>query len=216
MPVKKLKEFLDKEKIKYVSIVHSPAYTAQEVAASAHITGKELAKTVIVHLDGETAMAVLPANRKIVLQDLREVTGSDQVKFVPEDEFKKQFPDCKTGAMPPFGNLYGMEVYAAASLAQNEQIAFNAGSHTDRKTSSRSSSPIARRGPCPPSATFTGWKCMQRRPWHRMSRSPSMRAHIQIGRRVQEAVPRLQDGGHAPLRQPLRDGSVCSGVPGTE
>ena len=131
MPVKKLKEFLDKEKIKYVSVIHSPAYTAQEVAASAHITGKELAKTVIVHLDGEAAMAVLPANRKIILQDLREVTGADQVKFVPEDEFKKQFPDCETGAMPPFGNLYGMEVYAAASLADNEQIAFNAGSHTE-------------------------------------------------------------------------------------
>jgi Ala-tRNA(Pro) deacylase len=131
MPVKKLKEYLDKEKIKYVSIVHSPAYTAQEVAASAHITGKELAKTVIVQLDGETAMAVLPANRKIVLQDLREVTGADQVKFVPEDEFKKQFPDCETGAMPPFGNLYGMEVYAAASLTENDQIAFNAGSHTE-------------------------------------------------------------------------------------
>ena len=131
MPVKKLKEFLDKEKIKYVSIIHSPAYTAQEVAASAHITGKELAKTVIVQLDGEMAMAVLPANRKIILQDLREVTGADQVKFVPEDEFKKQFPDCETGAMPPFGNLYGMEVYAAASLAENEEIAFNAGSHTE-------------------------------------------------------------------------------------
>ena len=131
MPVKKLKEFLDRDKIKYVSIVHSPAYTAQEVAASAHITGKELAKTVIVQLDGETAMAVLPANRKIVLQDLRDVTGADQVKFVPEDDFKKQFPDCETGAMPPFGNLYGMEVYVAASLTQNEEIVFNAGSHTE-------------------------------------------------------------------------------------
>lgn len=131
MPVKKLKEFLDKENIKYVSIVHSPAYTAQEVAASAHITGKELAKTVIVQLDGQKAMAVLPANRKIVLQDLREVTGADQVKFVPEDDFKKQFPDCETGAMPPFGNLYGMEVFVAESLTRNEEIVFNAGSHTE-------------------------------------------------------------------------------------
>ena len=76
-------------------------------------------------------MAVLPANRKIVLQDLREVTGSDQVKFVAEDDFKKKFPDCETGAMPPFGNLYGMEVYAAAALGENEAIAFNAGSHTE-------------------------------------------------------------------------------------
>src|SRR3974390_2660110 len=131
MPVKKLKEFLDREKIKYVSIVHSTAYTAQEVAASTHITGKELAKTVIVKLDGEMARAVLPANRKIVLQDLRDVTGSDQVKFASEEEFKAKFPECETGAMPPFGNIYGMEVYAAASLSENEEIAFNAGSHTE-------------------------------------------------------------------------------------
>jgi Ala-tRNA(Pro) deacylase len=131
MPVRKLKEFLDREKIKYVSIIHSTAYTAQEVAASAHITGRELAKTIIVELDGQMAMAVLPANRKIVLQDLREVTGSDQVKFACEEEFKKQFPDCETGAMPPFGNLYGMDVYVAEALTQNDQIAFNAGSHTE-------------------------------------------------------------------------------------
>jgi Ala-tRNA(Pro) deacylase len=131
MPVRKLKEFLDREKVKYVSIVHSPAYTAQEVAQSAHITGKQMAKTVIVELDGEMAMVVLPADRKIVLQDLREVTGSDQVRFASEESFRRRFPDCETGAMPPFGNLYGMEVYLAESLRGNEEIAFNAGSHTE-------------------------------------------------------------------------------------
>jgi len=131
MPVTTLKQLLDKEKIKYVSIIHSTAYTAPEVAASAHIHGRELAKTVIVYLDGEMAMAVLPANRKVVLADLREMTGADQAKLVPEEDFKKRFPDCEVGAMPPFGNLYGMEVYVAASLAQNAEIAFNAGSHTE-------------------------------------------------------------------------------------
>ncbi len=131
MPVQKLKEFLDREGIKYISIIHSTAYTAQEVAASAHITGRELAKTIIVGLDGQMAMAVLPANRKIVLQDLREVTGSDQVKFASEEEFKQHFPDCETGAMPPFGNLYGMDVYVAEALTKNQDIAFNAGSHTE-------------------------------------------------------------------------------------
>ena len=131
MPVRKLRAFLDQEKIKYINIIHSTAYTAQEVAASAHITGRELAKTVIVELDGNMAMAVLPANRKIVLQDLREVTGSEEVKFASEEQFKQAFPDCETGAMPPFGNLYGMDVYAAESLTENDQIAFNAGSHTE-------------------------------------------------------------------------------------
>ena len=131
MPAKKLKAFLDQNNVKYVSIVHSPAYTAQEVAASAHITGKELAKTVIVELDGKMAMAVLPANRIILLQDLRDVTGSDQVRFASEDELAALFPDCETGAMPPFGNLYGMEVYVAESLTDQNEIAFNAGSHTE-------------------------------------------------------------------------------------
>jgi len=131
MPVRKLKEFLDRENTKFISIIHSTAYTAQEVAASAHITGKELAKTVIVELDGKMAMAVLPANRKIVLQDLREVTGCDEVKFASEEEFKSKFPDCETGAMPPFGNLYGMDVYEAEALTRNDEIAFNAGSHTE-------------------------------------------------------------------------------------
>ncbi|MEK7674826.1 MAG: YbaK/EbsC family protein [Verrucomicrobiota bacterium] len=131
MPGKQLKEFLDSQKVKYVSIIHSPAYTAQEVAATAHIPGKELAKTVIVQIDGQAAMAVLPANRKIVLADLREATGAATLKFATEEEFKKLFPDCETGAMPPFGNLYGMDVYVAEALAKDEEIAFNAGSHTE-------------------------------------------------------------------------------------
>src|SRR5882762_3065880 len=131
MPVKKLKEFLNANRVKYVSMIHSQAYTAQEVAESAHISGKAMAKTVIVELDGQMAMAVLPADRKIVLQDLREVTGSEEVKFASEEEFKQRFPDCETGAMPPVGNLYGMDVYLAESLMHNDEIAFNAGSHTE-------------------------------------------------------------------------------------
>jgi Ala-tRNA(Pro) deacylase len=90
-----------------------------------------MAKTVIVDLDGEMAMAVLPANKKIVLDDLREITGTKRVKFVAEDRFKDRFPDCEIGAMPPFGNLYGMEVFAAESLAANSEIAFSAGSHEE-------------------------------------------------------------------------------------
>lgn len=131
MPIKKLKEFLDKNKVKYVSIKHSKAYTAQEVAASAHIPGRAMAKVVMVELDGSLAMAVLPANRKVVLQDLREVTGSDDVRFATEDMFKDHFPDCEIGAMPPFGNLYGVEVFVALALVSNTEIAFNAGSHEE-------------------------------------------------------------------------------------
>lgn len=131
MPVEMLKQFLDAKHVKYVNVKHSQAYTAQEVAASAHIPGRTMAKVVIVELDGEMAMAALPANRKVVLQDLRDVTGSEYVRFVAEDKFKSRFPDCEIGAMPPFGNLYNMEVFVAESLALNPAIAFNAGSHEE-------------------------------------------------------------------------------------
>ncbi|MEE9287515.1 MAG: YbaK/EbsC family protein [Gammaproteobacteria bacterium] len=131
MPVKKLKDFLDKNKTKYVSIKHSPTYTAQEIAASAHIPGKELAKTVMVKLDGKLAMAVLPASFRVDLNRLKDAAGVSVVEIANEQDFKNLFPECELGAMPPFGNLYDMDVYVAQSLAEDEEIAFNAGSHTE-------------------------------------------------------------------------------------
>ena len=131
MPVKKLKDFLDKTKTKYVSIKHSPTYTAQEIAASAHIPGKELAKTVMVKLDGKMAMAVLPASFRVDLNRLKDAAGVGVVEIANEQDFKNLFPECELGAMPPFGNLYDMDVYVAQSLAEDEEIAFNAGSHTE-------------------------------------------------------------------------------------
>jgi Ala-tRNA(Pro) deacylase len=131
MPVQKLKQFLDAERVKYACISHSPAYTASEIAQSVHIPGRELAKVVMVTLDGRMAMAVLPANRKVNLSLLREAANADQATLATEDQFRRLFPDCETGAMPPFGNLYGMEVYGSASLTEDDHIAFNAGSHTE-------------------------------------------------------------------------------------
>ncbi|HWP94377.1 MAG TPA: YbaK/EbsC family protein [Gammaproteobacteria bacterium] len=131
MPVAKLKEFLDSNKIKYVSIAHSLAYTAQEIAASAHVKGRELAKTVMVKLDGRLAMAVLPASRKVDFERLKKASGARQAELASEEEFKSRFPDCDVGAMPPFGNLYGMEVYVSDELTEDEEIAFNAGSLTE-------------------------------------------------------------------------------------
>ncbi len=131
MPLTKTKEFLDEHNIKYTIIKHSSAYTAQEIAASAHISGKELAKTVVIKIDGKLAMAVLPASYKISFDDLKEALGVEKVRLAYEQEFMDKFPDCEVGAMPPFGNLYGMEVYVAESFADDEEIAFNACSHTE-------------------------------------------------------------------------------------
>ncbi len=129
MPVKKLKEFLDAQNVKYVSIFHSSTYTAQEIAASVHIKGKGLAKTVIVKLDDKIAMAVLPASHQVDFDRLKMASGSQNVALATEEEFEDLFPDCDIGAMPPFGNLYGMDVLVSRALTKDEEIAFNAGSH---------------------------------------------------------------------------------------
>ena len=131
MAAKKLMEFLDSEHIKYDTLTHAETFTAQETAESAHVSGKEMAKTVVVHLGGKMAMAVLPADQKIALAELREATGGERARFATEDEFRDLFPDCEVGAMPPFGNLYEMEVFVAESLAGNDEIAFTAGSHAE-------------------------------------------------------------------------------------
>ena len=131
MPAKRLKTFLDQQHVKYVSISHSPAYTAQEIAAAAHVSGRELAKTVVVWLDDRLALAVVPANRNVVLEDLRTAAGAQQIRRASEEEFQQRFPDCEPGAMPPFGHLYDMEVYAAETLAEDERIAFTAGTHSE-------------------------------------------------------------------------------------
>ena len=130
MPVRKLKEFLDSNNIKYVTISHSAAYTAQEIAASAHIPGKELAKSVLIKIDGKMAMAVLPASDKVDFDLLKDTLRGENIRLAYEQEFIDRFPDCELGAMPPFGNLYGMDVYVAKSLTENEEIAFNACTHS--------------------------------------------------------------------------------------
>ncbi len=131
MPIKKVKDYLDNNDIKYVIISHSPAFTAMEVAASAHVSGNELAKTVMVKLDEKMTMVVLPASYKIDFNQLKEESGAVTVQLAEEEDFTGMFPNCEVGAMPPFGNLYQMEVYVAETLTKGKEIAFAAGSHSE-------------------------------------------------------------------------------------
>jgi len=131
MPITKLREYLDNHSVRYFVVSHSPAYTAQEIAASAHVPGKELAKTVMVKLKGRMAMVVLPASRQVDFVLLRNLAGVDDAVLADEEEFGDLFPECEHGAMPPFGNLYGMEVYVSEELEEDDEIAFNAGAHTE-------------------------------------------------------------------------------------
>jgi Ala-tRNA(Pro) deacylase len=131
MPINRLIEYLDKNQVKYSRLTHSSAYTAMEVAASAHIPGKEIAKTVIIKLDGKMVMVVLPASYNVNFELLKKMSGATTAELASEMEFKDKFPDCDIGAMPPFGNLYDMDVFVAEKLTEDREIAFNAGSHTD-------------------------------------------------------------------------------------
>ncbi len=131
MPSRRLKQCLDSHGISYTTIDHSPAYTAQETAHASHISGNDIAKTVIAKVNGEMVMIVLPASDMVVLDFLRDAMGTQDIALATEAEFRNRFPECELGAMPPFGNLFGMDVFVSERLTQESQIAFNSGTHTE-------------------------------------------------------------------------------------
>ena len=131
MPSPKIRQFLDEGGAKYAVINHSPAFTAQEVAASAHVPGKALAKTVIVKLDNELAIAVVPATQQLNFDLLKAAAGAKTGMLASEPEFMRRFPDCEVGAIPPFGRSYDLPLYVEKDLAKEEHIAFCAGTHRD-------------------------------------------------------------------------------------
>lgn len=131
MASQRLKKFLDHHRVRYVTISHSLAFTAKEIAESAHVPADIMAKTVILKMNGELAMAVIPASAKLDRHHLGESFGTKEVDLAHEDDFSRAFPDCEVGAMPPFGNLYGIKVFAAEDLGRHETIAFNAGTHSE-------------------------------------------------------------------------------------
>ena len=129
-----LKSLLEDHGVDYATIHHPTAYTAQETAEAAHISGQKVAKTVMAKLDGKLAMIVVSAAHRLNLAALRDQTGAHRVELARENEFEDAFPECELGAMPPFGTLYGMEVFVERELARNDTIAFNAGGHDELMT----------------------------------------------------------------------------------
>ena len=126
-PTSTLEAYLDEQNVKYVTMHHSAAYTAQELAALLHVAGRELAKTVIIKIDGRCAMVVLPASRRISFPRLRDMLAGKDVELATEADFVDLFPPCDLGAMPPFGNLFDVPVYVDQTLTEDEEIVFNDG-----------------------------------------------------------------------------------------
>ncbi len=131
MALEKLTSYLDDNEIKYVVVKHSKAFTAQEVAASAHIPGKEMVKTVMVKVDDDIKMVVLPSTHDVDFEAIKDKFSAENVELATETEFENMFPDCELGAMPPFGNLFDMDTYVAEVLTEDKEIAFNAGTHKE-------------------------------------------------------------------------------------
>ena len=127
--VERLRRVLEEQKVPYEVAAHSERYTTQEVAATAHVSGRALAKVVMVKTAGGFAMTVLPAACRVNVQRLRDLLGDPAATIAEESEFRGLFPDCEAGAMPPFGNLYNIPVYVDDDLATCDRITFEAGNH---------------------------------------------------------------------------------------
>ncbi len=128
--LEKLRSYLKAQGVEFEVISHPPAYTAQELAAVEHIKGRFHAKVVMAFAGDQLVMLVLPATHRVDLDKLKAELGVPAVRLAKEQEFSSVFPDCEVGAMPPFGNLYGVPVYVDVSLTADPWIAFLAGSHT--------------------------------------------------------------------------------------
>jgi len=127
----RIRDYLDSQHVSYECVPHTQAFAAQEVAQSLHVPGRRFAKPIVLEADGRLLMAVLPATHRLDLPELKEKLGVDDLELVPEGELAKFCPDCELGALPPFGHLYGMDVWVDKTLGESEEIMFNAGSHTD-------------------------------------------------------------------------------------
>ena len=132
MPLsERLRKFLDTHLAEFTITTHPKAFTAREVAAAEHLPPREVAKTVVIFGDGAYHMIVVPASKLVDLHEVRPVLGLSQARLATEDELARLFPDCELGAMPPLGPMYGFPVYLDTTLAGQDSIAFNAGTHRE-------------------------------------------------------------------------------------
>ncbi len=128
---KRLEKYLRDNGVEFQAMTHRTAFTAQEMAAAQGVKGQLVAKVTMVNADGRLAMLVLPASYRIDFAKVKEVLGVQEVRLALETEFEGRFPDCDTGAMPPFGNLYDVPVFVDRSLTRDPEIVFQAGTHRD-------------------------------------------------------------------------------------
>lgn len=128
---KKIQEYLDKEGVAFEHLEHDRAFTATEVAGAQHVPGRQMVKCVIVKADEQFVMCLLPAIHYLDLDKFKTAIHAKQVRLANEEEMIKLFPGCETGSEPPFGALFEIKVYADKFLEDDNEVAFNAGTHVD-------------------------------------------------------------------------------------
>lgn len=131
MPVKQLEEYLDAHNVSYVVIAHSPAYTAKQIADLVQVDSGQIAKTVMIYLDGVLSMVVLPASCRIRMDRFSRAMGTELIDLASEQEFEDRFPECEVGAMPPFGRIYEIPMYMYEGFMESGDIVFRAGAHNE-------------------------------------------------------------------------------------
>ncbi len=122
-------EYLDSLLIDYILVPHRTSFTAQATAESAHIKDHTLSKVIVIGSGFRMSMVVVPANCIVLQSDLAQILNTPSLNIIPESQFADRFPECEVGAMPPFGKLYGMDVYAAKEILEKKSIIFNGGTH---------------------------------------------------------------------------------------
>jgi Ala-tRNA(Pro) deacylase len=127
----RMEQYLRENGVDFEVQTHAQAFTMQEVAAALHVPGNQVAKVVMVKADDDKVMAVLPAPYRLNIDLLRDLVGAKRARLAKEEEFADLFPDCATGAMPPFGNLYDVPVYADRSMAEEPDMVFRIGTHRE-------------------------------------------------------------------------------------
>lgn len=124
-------EFLHDARVPYSVVPHAAAYSAQAEAAAVHVPGRDWAKVVVCFIDDRPVQAVLPAPLTVDLERLLQLSRGQVIRLAHESELRRLFPECEEGAVPPFGPLYGQEVYVDVSLAGEPEVVFSAGSHSE-------------------------------------------------------------------------------------
>jgi len=127
----RISDYLDSQNVDYEVLPHPQAFTGQEVAHTLHVSGKRLAKAVVMEADGKFVLAVIPGAHRVSLPDLKAALEVRNLRMLSEPEIAQVFPDCELGAVPPFGNLYAMDVWVDRTVSQYEDLVLCAGTHVD-------------------------------------------------------------------------------------